>query len=77
MEICVIDRIKSAVHEAAAENQKLAMFLFQVLKNAKALETMDAVTFCKDIGVPESYATEFRKMLALARVMRDQGATLS
>lgn len=73
----MIEQIKLAVHEAAVDHQKLAVFLFQVLKNAKALETMDPLAFCKDVGVPQSYATEFRKMLAVARVMRDQGAKLS
>lgn len=31
----VIDDIKKAVHAAASSNQKIAMFHFQVLKNAK------------------------------------------
>lgn len=73
----VIEQIKSAIHEAAVDHQKLATFLFQVLKNAKALETLDPLAFCRNVGVPKSYATEFRKMLAVARVMRDQGAKLS
>jgi len=69
----VIERIKSAVHGAAAKNQKIAMFHFQVLKNADDLEGMDPRGFCREISVPETYATEFTKMIALARLMKEQG----
>ena len=72
----MIEEIRRAVHDAALGNQKIAMFHFQVLKNATALEDFDPVSFCIDIGVPETYKTEFRKMLSLARIMRQQGARL-
>lgn len=73
----VIEEIKKAVHEAALGNQKIAMFHFQVLKNAVALESVNPESFCRDIGVPKTYQTEFRKMLSLARVMRLQGVRLA
>lgn len=69
----MIEEIKRAVEEATASGQKIAMFHFQVLKNADTLETTDPKLFCKQVGAPASYATEFRKMLSLARVMRQQG----
>lgn len=69
----MIEEIKRAIEEAAVSGQKIAMFHFQVLKNADSLETIDSKLFCKQIGVPESYATEFQKMLSLARIMRQQG----
>ena len=69
--------VKAAVHDAAAGGQKIAMFHFQILKNADALETTSPEAFCKAIGVPETYKTEFRKMLSLARVMRQAGVKLS
>ncbi len=72
----MIEEIRRAVHDAALGNQKIAMFHFQVLKNAVALESVDPVSFCRDINVPETYKTEFRKMLSLARVMRQQGVRL-
>lgn len=72
----MIDEIKAAVHKAASDNQKIAMFHYQVLKNAKELEGYDAVSFCRDINVPETYQTEFRKMISLARVMAENGAKL-
>jgi hypothetical protein len=37
----VIEQIKAAVHGAAEENQKTAMFHFQVLKNADELAGLD------------------------------------
>ena len=67
---------RPAVHTAASGNQKIAMFHFQVLKNAKDLEGLNAEAFCKEIGVPASYRTEFTKMIGLARVMEEQGARL-
>jgi hypothetical protein len=72
----VIEQIKSAVNRAAANNQKIAMFHYQVLKNADELEGVDPKGFCNEISVSETYATEFRKMIALARLMKEQGATL-
>jgi len=72
----MIEQIKAAVHAASATNQKIAMFHFQVLKNAKALEGMEAKAFCREVGVFDSYATEFTKMLSLARVIEEQGMRL-
>jgi hypothetical protein len=73
----VIAQIKAAVHHAAVKGQKLAMFHFQVLKNADELADTDPKGFCEEISVPKTYATEFRKMIALARLMKEQGAKLS
>lgn len=72
----MIEEIKNAVHDAALGKQKIAMFHFQVLRNAVALEGVDPELFCRDIGVPKTYQTEFRKMLSLARVMTQQGVRL-
>lgn len=73
----MIEQIKQAIQEAEVSGQKMAMFHFQVLKNANALETTAPKLFCKQVGAPESYATEFRKMLSLARVIRQQGLHIS
>ncbi len=73
----VSEQIKAAVHRAAGKNQKIAMFHFQVLKNADDLAGVDPKGFCKEVSVPETYATEFRKMIALARLMKEQGAKLT
>jgi hypothetical protein len=73
----VIDDIRNAVHAAASSNQKIAMFHFQVLKNAKELDGLNAKAFCKEIGVPATYGTEFTKMISLARLMDEQGVRLA
>jgi hypothetical protein len=72
----VIEQIKAAVHGAAGKNQKIAMFHFQVLKNADELAGIDPKGFCREVSVPETYATEFTKMIALARLMKEQGTKL-
>ncbi len=73
----MIEEIKKAVHDAALGNQKSAMFHFQVLKNADVLADVDPESFCRKIGVPKTYQTEFRKMLSLSRLMRQQGVHLA
>ena len=73
----MIEQIKSAVHDAGSKNQKIAMFHFQVLKNADELSGFDPKGFCEEVAVPTTYATEFRKMIALARLMKEQGSKIS
>jgi hypothetical protein len=62
--------IKAAVHAAAGTKQKIATFHLQILKNAAELQDVNPVGFCKELVVPATYASEFRKMLALARLMK-------
>ncbi len=71
-----IEQIKAAIRSAAVKKQKLAMFHLQVLKNADDLAGFNPKGFCKEVSVPESWATEFRQMIALARLMKEQGAKL-
>lgn len=73
----MIDNIKKVVHAAAGSNQKIAMFHLQVLKHAKELEDLNAKAFCKEIGVPQTYATEFTKMIGLAKLLAEHGVRLS
>ena len=53
----VIEEIQEAIRDAARGGQKMAMFHFQVLKNAAALEGTDPQPFCREIDVPETYQT--------------------
>lgn len=73
----MIDDIKPAVHGAAASKRKVAMFHLQILKHADELEGVDPIAFCKELSVPAPYATEFRKMLNLPRLMKEQGIKLT
>jgi hypothetical protein len=72
----MIEQIKTAVHGAEGRKQKIAMIHFQVLKNADELAGINPKGFCKEVSVPETYATEFTKMIALARLMKEQGTRL-
>lgn len=72
----IITEIAEAVHNAEREGKKIAMFHYQILIHADELRGVDAIEFCNEINVPESYATEFRKMLSLAQLMKEQGATM-
>lgn len=72
----IITEIAEAVHNAEREGKKIAMFHYQILIHADELRGVDAIEFCNEINVPESYATEYRKMLSLAQLMKEQGATM-
>ena len=73
----MINEIARRARKNTQRAQKIAMFHYLVLVNAEKLRDLDAVAFCKDLGVPETYATEFRKMISLARLMKEQGTTIS
>jgi hypothetical protein len=73
LEMTIYGEIAKQVHEAAKYGNKIAMFHYQVLMNAPQLGDVDPIDFCRDIGVPDSYATEFRKILSLARLIQEQG----
>lgn len=73
----MIGEITRKIRVAADSGQKIAMLHYQVLVNAEKLKGLDPITFCKDTGVPETYATEFRKMIGLAKLMKEKGTTIS
>lgn len=68
----MFEEMASQIRQGASEGQKIAMFHLLVLKHADELTASDPTEFCRRVGVPESFTTEFRKMLALRRLMRDQ-----
>lgn len=73
----LIQEIAAKVREAARDKKKIAMFHYQVLIHANELKGIDPVDFCREIGVPKTYSTEFGKMLSLAKLMEELGATIS
>jgi hypothetical protein len=73
----MIDEITRKIRTAAHSGQKIAMFHYLVLINAEKLKGLDPTTFCQDVGVPVTYATEFRKMISLAKLMKEEGTTIS
>lgn len=73
----IVKTIMDEVHKAEKENKKIAMFHYQILIHADELRGMDAVHFCREIKVPVSYAIEYRKMLSLATMMKEQGSIIN
>ncbi|GEM_PF-6470734 len=53
------DEIARKIREAARERNKMGMFHFQVLINAKQLEDVNPTDFCRAVGVPDSFTVEF------------------
>lgn len=72
----LIREISEKVKNAAHRHQKIAMFHLMVLLHADELKDYDAEGFCAEIGVRKSYAIEFRKMIALREVMRENSIQL-
>ena len=73
MEVPMYDEIARQIRLAEANGRKVAMFHYQVLKNARMLDKEDPIEFCHAVGMNESYAIEFRKMINLARLMEEKG----
>ena len=73
----MIDEIREKVTAAAEENSKLAVFHCEILLRAEELENYNAVEFCSEIQVPDSYAVEFRKMIKVASILRDRGLKIT
>jgi len=71
-----IEEIALKIKEAARQNRKIAMFHLQSLIPADEFRGVDAVQFCRDVGVRDSFATEFRKMLSLSQMIKDEGYIL-
>jgi hypothetical protein len=69
----IIEKINRDIKEATRHNQKSVMFHYSVLVNASELSGIDPIDFCRDVGVPDSYGTEFRKMMNLAEFLKSNG----
>lgn len=71
-----VDKIATKIKEAELKKNKIAMFHFQTLIHADEFKRVDAIQFCNDVGVPVSYATEFRKMISLSQMIKHEGYQL-
>jgi hypothetical protein len=71
-----VKEIALKIKEAEKRNKKIAMFHFQSLIHADEFKGVDAVKFCRDVGMRDSFATEFRKMLSLSQMIKDEGFIL-
>lgn len=73
----IFDEIRQEISNAEGKWQKVAMLHFQVLKHARRLAKTSPREFCRLVNLPESYSTEYQKMLSLARLMKEQGVMLA
>jgi hypothetical protein len=71
------DEIAREIREAAQERNKIGMFHYQVLINAKQLEDVNPTDFCRAVGVPDSYTVEFQKMLRVAKTIEAHGKKIA
>jgi hypothetical protein len=62
------EEIKRKLLEVSDTLDRQAVFHYQVLKYANALAGDDPAQFCADVGMPESYADEFCKIIQLSEV---------
>ncbi|MBN1972675.1 MAG: hypothetical protein JW787_03495 [Sedimentisphaerales bacterium] len=67
------EEIALKIEEAGKRNKKTTMFHFLSLFYADEFREYDAVQFCRDVGMRDSFATEFRKMFSLSQMIKDEG----
>ncbi len=71
-----VEKIALKIKEAKRRNKKVVMFHFQALIHADEFKGVDAIQFCRDVGMRDSFATEFRKMLSLSQMIKEEGYIL-
>lgn len=67
----IIENIKQQILKAEKRKEKTTMFHYQVLVNAEQIKDYEPEEFCKLVNMPISFATEFRKMISLAKMMKN------
>jgi len=65
--------IRDEVAKAALEKNKDAVNMFLVVKYAEQLKDLDPIYAVNAIGRNDSYATEFRKGIKLAKIIEERG----
>ena len=71
------EEIAAQIRQAARNRNKLATFHYLVLINADLLADVNPIDFCRQVGMGDSFATEFRKMIGLAKLMEERGVRIS
>ena len=71
------EEIAKRIADGYDNRNMTAVFHFQVLKNAHLLTGVDPVEFCRIVGVKDSYQTEYRSMMAVAKLMAQLGVELT
>lgn len=69
----LLNYIKDEVAKASVSKDTDAVSMYLVIKYAEQLKDIKPVDFALAIGRKESYKSEFRKGLNLARVIKERG----
>ena len=70
------DEIAREINAAANHRGKAVMIHYLILMNADRLRDVRPEEFCDKVGIERTWAIEFRKMLNLARFLKDRGISL-
>ena len=70
------EKIAKKIKEAKKNKKKIAMFHFQSLIHVDEFNEVDPTQFCRDVGMRDSFATEFRKMKKLSEIIKEEGYVL-
>ena len=65
--------IKDEVAKAIPEKNKDSVNMYLVVKHAEELKDIDPRDFVTAIGRKDSYVTEFRKGIKLAKIIKEKG----
>lgn len=71
------EEIAKQIKVASYARNKIGMFHYQVLLHAHELLDVDPHEFCREVRVPDSFSTEFSKMLKVAKTMKQQGTEIA
>ncbi len=69
----LLAHIKEEIAKATIEKNKDAVNMYLVVKYAEQLKGIDPIVFATAVGRKPSYATEFRKGLKLAKIIKERG----
>jgi hypothetical protein len=72
----MFDAIRQDIQDGERRGVKIATFHYHVLIDTDGAQSADPKEFCWAVGMQESFATEFRKMVALSRILRERGIDL-
>ena len=72
----ITETIKLALQKAQESKSKMSTFHSLVLLNADLLEHQDPHDFCRNVGVTKAYHIEFRKMIAVSKMLSVLGYSI-
>ena len=73
----LIETARLALQKAEKEKKKDATFHCLVLIHADELQDYGGKDFCREVGAKATYKTEFSKMIAAARRLKEMGYVIA